>query len=234
MSSSTSNPLPDLSIRYDKLHGISSAIISGLSHLIVHLGGKEMSNHEIDGFTQQAKVDALGLHTAAMPLTALPPILTSPPIVLPPRRTPLKKLPRIPFFLSDKPKSSLKAGKFFPVCSSTLPPPQKESTKTNPDNNEDDPGIYSHAINRVGDRTHLIIASFIKMNDKIQDQLLTNFKYFSELMHANIDGLQIHPLSTEKSLPILTSPKDKNIPTTGTKVRDHFYIQNSFSLISST
>jgi hypothetical protein len=58
--------------------------------------------------------------------------------------------------------------------------------------------------------------------------------YFSELMHANINGLQIHPLSTEKSLPILTSPKDKNIPTTGTKVRDYFYIQNNFSLIPGT
>jgi hypothetical protein len=58
--------------------------------------------------------------------------------------------------------------------------------------------------------------------------------YFSELMHANIDGLQIHPLSTKKSLPILTSPKDKNIPTTGTKVRDYFYIQNNFSLIIGT
>ncbi len=53
-------------------------------------------------------------------------------------------------------------------------------------------------------------------------------------MHANIDGLQIHPLSTEKSLPILTSPKDKNIPTTGAKVMDYFYIQNNFSLIPGT
>ena len=50
-------------------------------------------------------------------------------------------------------------------------------------------------------------------------------------MHANIDGLQIHPLNTDKSLPILTSPTNKNIPTTGNKVRDYFYIQNSFSLI---
>ncbi len=50
-------------------------------------------------------------------------------------------------------------------------------------------------------------------------------------MHANINGLQIHPLNTDKSLPILTSPKDKNIPTTSTKIRDYFYIQNNFSLI---
>jgi hypothetical protein len=104
----------------------------------------------------------------------------------------------------------------------------------NPDDDEDDPGIYSHTINGVGDGTHLIIASFIKTNDEIRDQLLKNFMYFSELMHANIYGLQIHPLSTKKSLPISTSPKDKNIPTTGTKVRDYFFIQNNFSLIPST
>ena len=53
-------------------------------------------------------------------------------------------------------------------------------------------------------------------------------------MHANIDGLQIHPLNTDKSLPILTSPTDKNIPTAGTKVGDYFYIQHSFSLIPGT
>ncbi len=51
MLSPTSNPRPDLSIRYDKLRGISSPIISGLAHLITHLGGKEMSNHEIDSVT---------------------------------------------------------------------------------------------------------------------------------------------------------------------------------------
>ncbi len=147
---------------------------------------------------------------------------------------PLKKAPRDSMFPPDKPKSSLKAGKFFPVCSSILPPCQKESTKTNLDDNKDDPGIYSCNINGVGDGTHLIIASFIKTNDKIRDQLMKIFMYFSELMHANINGLQIHPLSTEKSLPILTSPKDKNIPTTGTKVRDYFYIQNNFSLIPGT
>jgi hypothetical protein len=44
-------------------------------------------------------------------------------------------------------------------------------------------------------------------------------------MHANIDGLKIHPISTNKPLPILTSPKDKNIPTTGNKIRDNFFIE---------
>jgi hypothetical protein len=64
-------------------------------------------------------------------------------------------------FPPDKPKSSLKAGKFFPVRSSTPPPHQKESTETNPDDDEDDPGIYSRTIDGVGDGMHLIIASFI-------------------------------------------------------------------------
>jgi hypothetical protein len=63
----------------------------------------------------------------------------------------------------------------------------------------------------------------MKTNDKIRDQLLNCFVYFSNLMHANIDGLKIHSISTEKPLPILTFPKDKNIPTTGNKIKDYFF-----------
>jgi hypothetical protein len=52
-------------------------------------------------------------------------------------------------------------------------------------------------------------------------------------MHANIDGLKIHPVSTEKPLPILTSPKDKNTPTTHSWQQDQgiFFIQNQYSLV---
>jgi hypothetical protein len=147
-----------------------------------------------------------------------------------------QQTPQVSMLPPEKPKSSLKAGKFFPVRATTPPPCQAEVTDKDPDvdEDEDDPGIYSRTIDGVRDRTHLIIASFIKTNDKIRDQLVTNFNYFYELMHANINGLQIHPLNTDKSLPILTSPKDKNIPTTGTKIRDYFYIQNNFSLIPGT
>ncbi len=53
-------------------------------------------------------------------------------------------------------------------------------------------------------------------------------------MLANIDGLKIHPVSTEKPLPILTSPKDENIPTTGNKIRHYFFIQNQYSLVPRT
>ncbi len=69
----------------------------------------------------------------------------------------------------EKPKSSLKAGKFFPVSATTPPPRQAKVTDKDPDVNEDedDPRIYSRTIDGVGDRTYLIIASFIKTNDKI-------------------------------------------------------------------
>jgi hypothetical protein len=63
-------------------------------------------------------------------------------------------------------------------------------------------GIYSKTIDGVGDGTHFITASFIKTNDKIRGQLLIFFAYFSDLMHTNIDGLKIHPISTKKPLPI--------------------------------
>jgi hypothetical protein len=53
-------------------------------------------------------------------------------------------------------------------------------------------------------------------------------------MYANINGLKIHPVSTKKPLSILTSPKDKNIPTTGKKIRDYFSIQNQYSLVLRT
>jgi hypothetical protein len=50
-------------------------------------------------------------------------------------------------------------------------------------------------------------------------------------MCANIEGLKIHPVNTKKKLPILTSASDRNIPTTGTKIWDYFFVQNEFSLI---
>jgi hypothetical protein len=68
----------------------------------------------------------------------------------------------------------------------------------------------------------MIITSFVKTNDKIRDQLLKNSAYFTELMCANIGGLKIHPISTSKPFPILTSAKDANMLTTGIKDRDHF------------
>jgi hypothetical protein len=131
-----------------------------------------------------------------------------------------------------KQKSSLKVSKFFPVFST--PSHRTESIKVDLDNNDDDPGIYSKTIDGVGDGSYLITASFIKTKDKIRDQLFINFAHFSDLMCTNIDGLAIQPISTNKPLPILTSAKDANMPITGTKVRDYFFLQNHVSLIPGT
>ena len=63
---------------------------------------------------------------------------------------------------SEKPKSSLKAGKFFPARSTTPPPRQTEVVVIDADRDEDDnsPGIYNHTIDGIGDRKHLIIAFY--------------------------------------------------------------------------
>ena len=72
------------------------------------------------------------------------------------------------------------AGNPSPACSTTPPLQQAEVIIIDLDGDEDDnnPGIYSHTIDGVGNGTHLIIASFIKTNDKIRDQLVKIFSYF--------------------------------------------------------
>ena len=71
-TSPASAPLPDLSVSYDKLRRHYFPIISGLATLITHLGGKTISSENIDKFTQQAKTDALVLHTTTIPATPAP------------------------------------------------------------------------------------------------------------------------------------------------------------------
>jgi hypothetical protein len=53
-------------------------------------------------------------------------------------------------------------------------------------------------------------------------------------MHANINGPKIHSVSTKKPLTILTSPQNKNIPATGNKIRDYFFMQNQYFLVPGT
>jgi hypothetical protein len=138
----------------------------------MHLGGEEISNHEIEGFIRQAKVDALDLHAIALPLPT-PPL--QPEVTTNNNATKTnspRQTPQVSLLPPEKPKSSLKAGTFFSIRATTPPPHQAEVTNKDPDvdEDEDDPKIYSHTIDGVRDGTHLIIASFIKTNDKIQDQ----------------------------------------------------------------
>jgi hypothetical protein len=130
-----------------------------------------------------------------------------------------------------KPKASLKPSKFFLVFAEQTPPRLADVHMKDDEDDVSEPSVYSKLDEGVGDGMHFITASFVKTNEKIKDQLLTQVRYFMDLMCANIDGVKFHPLSTERSLPILKSSADKNYPTTGTKIRDYFHVQNEYSLI---
>jgi hypothetical protein len=141
--------------------------MSGLATLITHLGGEEISVQEHKILTHQAKDNALELHT-----TSMPPLMPSTSPIVTTRTASPSQVPQDPILLPDQIKPSLKMGKFHPVIASTPHPRQTKSTSADPDNKEGDPGINNKTIDGVGDGTHSITASFIKMNDKIRNQPL--------------------------------------------------------------
>jgi hypothetical protein len=100
-----------------------------------------------------------------------------------------------PLLPPTKPKASLKPSKFFPVFADQTPPRQTEICNKDNGEEEDKPGMYSKLDKGVDDETHYITASFVKSNDKIKDQHLTQVRYFLDLMSANIDGMKFHPLT---------------------------------------
>ncbi len=144
--SATIKPLPDLSTYYDKLWGASFPIISGLATLITNLGGEEISVQEHEILTHQAKDDALELRAASMP-----PKMPSPSPVIPTKclatgNAPPPQAPQDPILPPGQIKTSLKTGKFHPLIASTPAPCQTNSTGADPDDKEDDPGIYSKIV----------------------------------------------------------------------------------------
>jgi hypothetical protein len=78
-----------------------------------------------------------------------------------------------PILPPTKPKASLKPRKFFPVFADQTPPCQTEICNEDDGEEEDEPGVYSKLDKGVSDGTHYITASFVKSNNKIKDQLLT-------------------------------------------------------------
>jgi hypothetical protein len=198
--------------------------MTGLASLILHLGGKAILIENLASLINQAEAEALQLHADSLMTDEGKSNDNQPKIAE-------KASPDVIISPPEKPKPSLKAGKFFPVFSNTTPPRQQDEAKMEGNKDSKEPGIYLKMIDGAGDGTHYITASFVKNNDKIKDQLLTHFSYFLELMCANIEGLKIHPVNTERKLPILILATDKNIPITGTKIRDYFFVQNEFLLI---
>jgi hypothetical protein len=195
---------------------------------LLEAGGEVILEDQMADLCTQA--EGCAIKWASTASTTSPSASTPVPNASSPAQTPMMQdEPDLDIQLLIKPKSSLKVGKFFPIFSN--PPHHMESIEAELENDEDDPGIYSKTIDGVVGGTHLITTSYVKTKDKIKDQLLMNFTYFSELMCTNINCLKIHPVSTNKPFPMLTSAKDANMPTTRTKIRDYFFIQNYVSLI---
>jgi hypothetical protein len=179
MSSSARGSMPDLSSQYGELRSTHLSIISGLQKGILHLGGKEISSQDIKELTLNAEEEAIKLHTAAMPTKrGSPGTASSAPNTSPPQRVEANgvmdqastNIAQLPF----TPKSSLKAGKFVHAFSVVTQPCPTDSTTTDLDDDKDNPGLHGKMIDGVSNGMHLIIASFIKTNDKIRDQLLKN------------------------------------------------------------
>ncbi len=215
-----------LTSQYKELCCTNFPIMTGLSNLIMHLGGKEIPHASLAILANQAEEEALLLYSSST--------------MRPPTAIAEDKSPSIlsdnadPSLPPTKPKASLKPRNFFPVFAEQMPPVKTDIANGDDGDEEDKPGVYAKLDKGVGDGTHYITASFVKSNNKIKDQLLTQVRYFLDLMNANIDGIKFHPLSTKRSHSILTLSANKNFPTTGTKIRDYFHVQNKFSHITGT
>jgi hypothetical protein len=227
-----------LASRYNELRSNNFPIMTALANLILHLGGKEIPHAALYIFANRAEEEALLLYKSYATPMVLPPksALENPAMVVKEMMSPNAPDDEFLVLPPTKPKASLKSSKFFPVFAEQTPPRLADVHIKDDEDDVSEPGVYSKLEEGVGDGTHFITASFVKTNEKIKDQLLTQVRYFMDLMCANIDGVKFHPLSTERSLPILKSSVDKNYPTTttGTKVRDYFHVQNEYSLIPGT
>jgi hypothetical protein len=210
--SPTTENLTILASRYDELCSNNFPIMTALTNLILHLGGKEIPHAALSIFADRAEEEALLLYKSYAALMVLPTkhalktaVMVISEIMSP--NTPDKEFLVLP---PTKPKASLKPSKFFPVFAEQTPPRRAVDQMKDDEDDISEPGVYSKLDEGVGDGTHFITASFVKTNEKIKDQLLTQVRYFMDLMGANIDGVKFHPLSIERSFPILKSSADKN------------------------
>jgi hypothetical protein len=159
-----------LTSQFEELCCANFPIMTGLANLIMHLGGKEIPQASLAILADQAEEEALLLYFSST--------------MRPPTAIAEDKSPSIPLDNADpllpptKPKASLKPRKFFPVFAELTPPCQTDISNGDDGDEEDEPGVYAKLDKGVGDGTHYIPASFLKSNDKIKDQLLTQVRYF--------------------------------------------------------
>jgi hypothetical protein len=178
-----------LTSQYKELCSTKFPIMTGLVNLIMHLGGKEISHASLAILANQAEEEALLLYSSST--------MRPPTAIAEDKSTSILSDNADPPISPTKPKASLKPRKFFPVFAEQMPPCQTDIPNGDDGDEEDKPGVYAKLGEGVGDGTHYITTSFVKSNIKIKDQLLTQVRYFLDLMNANIDGIKFHPLSTK-------------------------------------
>jgi len=179
-------------------------MMTGLANLIMHLGGDKIPHAGLSVLVDRAKEEALLIYTSHIAPKVLhsKAALETPSVFVEGKYSPNALNNIFPLLPPTKPKASLKPSRFFPVFADRTPPRLADFCNNEDAEDKDEPGVYSKLEEEMGDGTHYIIASFVKTNEKIKDKLLTQVRYFLDLMSANIDGVKFHPLSTERSLPI--------------------------------
>ena len=103
---------------YEKLRSEHFPIMTGIATLIQHLGGNKISIKSLTNQTHQAEEEALRQYSNAKQTKILPEKLDrSKDKEIVGLKTPRDLIPP-----PDKPKTSLKVGKFFPLFSNSTPP----------------------------------------------------------------------------------------------------------------
>jgi hypothetical protein len=135
--------------------------MTGLVTLVSHLGWEEISPSDLITLTHNSEDDAQQLHanawlTNANPVNALQPAVSK----ASDRANSINPIPP-----PAKPKTALKARKFFLISTNTTPSQQQDNMDAIED--DDEPGIYSTMLDEVWDSTHFITTCFVKSNNKI-------------------------------------------------------------------
>jgi hypothetical protein len=140
-----------LSSSYEKLRSEHFPIMTGITTLIQHLGGNKISIESLTNRTHQAEEEALRQYSNAKQTKIFPENLDrSKDKEIVRSETPRDLIPP-----PDKPKTSLKVGKFFPLFSNSTPPWHNNGADNNEVEDDNEPGIYSKILDGAG-TAHII------------------------------------------------------------------------------
>jgi hypothetical protein len=187
--SSTKEDSTLLASQYEELRCNNFPIMTRLANLILQLGGEEIPHAGLSILADHAEEEGLLLYTSYTAPMLLPSkgALKNPAVLVKKTISPNASNNAFLVLPPTKPKASLKPSKCFPVFAEQTSPCLADFHSKDDEDDISEPGVYSKLDKGVGDGTHYITASFVKTNEKIKDQLLTQVRYFLDLMCANIE-----------------------------------------------